>query len=186
MQTIDLNEASSPGKAPPGSGRRQIRLLFLVVALVSLLALGGICYAVLQTAPAWDGFARVDTDLTSLVDQYMLAMQAGDGDRAVEFFTDPGPGLLEMVQENADGVNRSLYAGYQEAEITGSRVDLRGDQGDGDISGIIHYEDGAEGFFYASVIYANGHWSITSIHVFAPPGVVEKYLIANMQGELCP
>jgi len=122
---------------------------------------------------------------TQVIDDYLSAMATKDSDLAVNFLaTNNSMGFSKKdLDSQLEGVNYSLYSGYQSIEVTYSRLQ-RGSTDDayssyahieGDIMyrlPIDYYQ--SKGFFIADLVKIGNNWKIDRIEIFVSPEKVEQ------------
>lgn len=157
------------------SGARPTRIRqHLTVLLVSVLALIGIGLIRSATYAGIASVARQQSNIEAVIDEYMVAMAAGDVQRAYALFSPRAKRQMTVtdIEQLMKGDAYMAFQGYKSVIVESHQVrtviDTNSNSPQGvvaQITGAIRYEDGTEGSLAAVLERNAGQWRLFNIRV---------------------
>lgn len=114
--------------------------------------------------------------IQTVLEDYLRAMQNRDVEKALSYFYTPNETNRLFLQEQTQGINYALYAGYQGLEITSWSLNYDTQRGNATISAVITYRSNFTGLVSADLETKDGAWKIQTIRVYASPQEIKRFL----------
>jgi hypothetical protein len=150
--------------------------------LAGCLACAGLVYGLAALGSVF--VAQEQDDVTAVLDAFMLAMAAGDVDRAHSLFAAQARNsrVRAGLESSSFGAAFALYDGYRTLDLSHLTV---GVQSAGDpmepngtvarVTGFMHYSDGSVANFESTLVREQGVWMLWNVTIALSPESLDYF-----------